>query len=449
MVELHSSLALRTNLPQMESHSGLGCSNISKQSSLFTLVQSTLTALSHEVDKDHIGIDPAEKWLLSGRLDEAAQRIADAIKPKVASFLLSGKDFTVANILNTGDGYNDRHQGVYANLVTNENDALYASIYIGSAAGPYKQPLKDRRRDRGLHQRILSHNQQSVRQRSLKKHERLLQNPGIHSNWLVIVSFQQNVPKALVHLAHAVVTVMFRASENPHYLACRLDRLPICHQFWGLNELSSLGHHGLADYNRIRHGQSIEEATLVHERNVTAGQRHAHSGRQDHYNRLIGGSPIRVNVLVINGVVQRFFITPLTKADGCHIDVTIPRGVGLTYGLQVSRTVTVQFDLQLGRDHSQPYAVKAPSCSFSRQLGILISGEYTYGPQMGKKFEHWIQSNRHEAISKPEKLVRKIYAGVETEGSLRTGTNPKGQQPTKLDGWLEDGTTSELERANI
>jgi hypothetical protein len=58
-------------------------------------VQSTLTALSHEVDKDHIGIDPAEKWLLSGRLDEAAQRIADAIKPKVASFLLSGKDFTV------------------------------------------------------------------------------------------------------------------------------------------------------------------------------------------------------------------------------------------------------------------------------------------------------------------------------------------------------------------
>ncbi|CAN9241136.1 unnamed protein product [Alternaria alternata] len=68
---------------------------------------------------------------------------------------------------------------------------------------------------------------------------------------------------------------------------------------------------------------------------------------------------------------------------------------------------------------------------------------------MGKKFEHWIQSNRHEAISKAEKLVRKIYAGVETEGSLRTGTNPKGQQPTKLDGWLEDGTTSELERANI
>lgn len=59
-------------------------------------MQSTLTALSHEVDKGHIDIDPAEKQLLSERLDETTQRIADAIKPKVASFLLSGKDFTIA-----------------------------------------------------------------------------------------------------------------------------------------------------------------------------------------------------------------------------------------------------------------------------------------------------------------------------------------------------------------
>jgi hypothetical protein len=351
--------------------------------------------------------------------------------------------------LDTGDGYNDRHQGVYANLVTSENDALYASIYIGSAAGPYKQPLKDRRRDRGLHQRITSHCQQSVRQRSLKKHEKLLQNPGIHSNWLVVVSFQQNVPKALVNIAHTVITILFRASESPHYIACRPDRLPSCPEFWGLNELSSLGQHGLAGYNRIRHGQSTEEAALVHERNVAAGQRHAHPGRQDHYNRLISGSPIRVNVLILNGVVKSFFITPLTKADGCHIDVTIPLGVGLTYGLQLSRTVTVQFDLQLGKDHWQPYAVKAPSSSFSRKLGILISGKYTCGPQMGDKFEHWIQSNRHEAISKAEKLARKIYAGFEIEGSLRTGTNPRGQQPTKLDDWLKDGPTSETERTDI
>ena len=338
---------------------------------------------------------------------------------------------------------------MYANLVTNDHDALYAKIFIGSAAGPYKQPLKDRRRDRGLHQRIMSHSQKSVKQRSLKKHERLLQSPGIRSNWLIIVSFQQNVPKFLVNLAHAVITVMFRASENPHYIACRPDRLPICPQSWGLNELSSLGHHGLAGYNKIRHGQSIEEAALVYERNVTAGQCRIHSGRQEYYNRLISGSPIHVNVLVTKGVFQRFFITPLTEADGCHVDVVIPRSVGLGYGLQVSRTVTVQFDLQLGKDHLRPYAVKAPSCSSSRKLGILISGEYSYGPQKDNKFEYWIQSNRHEAIRKAERLIWKIYGSVKDEGLLKTGTHPKCQQPTKLDDWLEDDNAGEFERTNI
>jgi hypothetical protein len=123
--------------------------------------------------------------------------------------------------------------------------------------------------------------------------------------------------------------------------------------------------------------------------------------------------------------------------------------VGLTFGLQLSRTVTVQFNLQLGKDHWQPHAVKAPSSSFSRKLGILISGKYTCGSQMGDKFEHWIQSDRHKAISKAEKLARKIYAGVENEGLLRTGTNPRGQQPTKLDDWLKDGPTSETERTDI
>ena len=252
-----------------------------------------------------------------------------------------------------------------------------------------------------------------------------------------------------MNLAHAVITVMFRASENPHYIACRPDRLPICPQSWGLNELSSLGHHGLAGYNKIRHGQSIEEAALVYERNVTAGQCRIHSGRQEYYNRLISGSPIHVNVLVTKGVFQRFFITPLTEADGCHVDVVIPRSVGLGYGLQVSRTVTVQFDLQLGKDHLRPYAVKAPSCSSSRKLGILISGEYSYGPQKDNKFEYWIQSNRHEAIRKAERLIWKIYGSVKDEGLLRTGTHPKCQQPTKLDDWLEDDNTGEFERTNI
>lgn len=45
-------------------------------------------------------------------------------------------------------GIQYRHQGVYANIVTNDADSSDIKIFVGSAAGPYKQPLNDRRRDR-------------------------------------------------------------------------------------------------------------------------------------------------------------------------------------------------------------------------------------------------------------------------------------------------------------
>jgi hypothetical protein len=326
--------------------------------------------------------------------------------------------------------------------VTNENDALYVRVYVGSAAGPYTQLLSDRRRDRGLHQRIMSHRQRSVRQGSLKKHEKLLQNPGIRSNWLIMVSFRKNVPKALVHIAHAVMSVMFEACESKSYIACRPDRLPDCPRSWGLNELSLLGQHGLAGYNSIRQGQTKEDAALVRERNVLVGQRRQGSKCQDHYNRLESGGAIHVNVLILDGVIKRFFVTPMTKRDGCHVDITVPRVIGLAYGLQISRSVDIQFDLQSGKDHTHPYAIKAPSASSTRKLGILISGRYACGPQIGDEFEYWIQCNRKEAINKAEILIRKMPARFEAEGSLGTKISHHSQQETRLHDLLNSSPTS-------
>ena len=340
------------------------------------------------------------------------------------------------------DGFCDRHQGVYANIVINENDSSYIEIYIGSAAGPYKQSLKDRRRDRGIHQRIMTHGQPSVRSRSQKKHERLLQNPSIRSNWLVMVSFQRDVARALVNIAHTVMTILFRACENSPYIACRPSELPDCPQSWGLNELGPLGLHGLASYNRIRRGQAKEEAILVHDRNVLAGQRCQDMKRQKHYDRLKTGGHIHVNVLEMDGVVKRFFITPMTKNDGCHIDITIPRVAGLSFGLQISRSVNVQFDLEPGKDHSHPYALQAQTARIERKLGILISGKYACGRQKGDEFNHWIQCNRHEAISKAESLTRKIYTISGMEELLETDTKRKNQQAMVLHDWLKSGPVS-------
>ena len=432
-------------------------------SSLLRLVQLALIALSHEIENGHINISPLEKQLLGPqKIGNVSQEITEGIKPKVASFLVSGKQFsltkyfasaveqpiqkyyrlTFTSLLDLCDGFCDRHQGVYANIVTDENDSSNVKIYIGGAAGPYKQSLTDRRRDRGIHLRIMSHGQPSVASRSQKKHERLLQSPGIRSNWLVMVSFQRDVASALVNIAHAVMTIVFGAFENSSYIACRPSGLPDCPQSWGLNELGPLGLNGLASYNRIRNGQAKEEATLVHERNVLAGRRCQDTKRQQHYKRLKNGGHIHVNVLETNGIVKRFFITPMTKTDGCHIDITIPRVAGLSFGLQISRSVDIKFDLEPGMDHSHPYALQAQTASISRKLGILILGKYACGRQKGAEFCYWIQCNRSEAISKAERLTWKVYTISGMQEPLETDTKRKSQQAMVIHDWLESGPVS-------
>lgn len=113
----------------------------------------------------------------------------------------------------------------------------------------------------------------------------------------------------------------------------------------------------------------------------------------------------------------------MTKNDGCHIDITIPRVAGLSFGLQISRSVNVQFDLEPGRDHSHPYALQARTASIERQLGILISGKYASGRQKCDEFYHWIQCNRPEAISKAQSLTRKIYTISGMEGPLESASD--------------------------
>ena len=64
--------------------------------SLFRLVRSTLVALSYEIDSNHINIEATEKRLLiPGNIDKITRRITEAIRLKLAFFLMSGKEFTV------------------------------------------------------------------------------------------------------------------------------------------------------------------------------------------------------------------------------------------------------------------------------------------------------------------------------------------------------------------
>ncbi len=115
------------------------------------------------------------------------------------------------------DGIYDRHQDIYVNVITNENNPSYVQIFIGSAAGPYKQPIKSKKRDRELHIKILSHTLSSQRKRYPGRYEATLENPDSKANWIILVSFSNDVDKTLVYIAHAIMTVLFGAYDNPHY----------------------------------------------------------------------------------------------------------------------------------------------------------------------------------------------------------------------------------------
>lgn len=102
-----------------------------------------------------------------------------------------------------------------------------------------------------------------------------------------------------------------------------------------------------------------------------------------------GWGYIHINVFKTSSRVRRFFITPLTAADGGHLDITIPLGVGLTYGLEQSRTVHMRLDLST-KNHHTPYAFKSERNSRARHLGILLSGSIPNGPRKGASFSHWL-----------------------------------------------------------
>jgi hypothetical protein len=243
------------------------------------------------------------------------------------------------------------------------------------------------------------------------------------------------------------MVIIFRACESGPYVACRPAQLPKCNESWGLNEIGPLGQHGMASYNKIRYGRMQEEIALLHERNVFAGRRRQELRRQNRSERPVPSGPMHVNVFLKDGIIKRFFITPMTKNDGHHIDITIPRVIGLEYGLFSSRTVNVQFRLTPSYDHPHPYAIQASSGSFPRRLGILISGSYAHGSQMGESFEYWIQCNRPEAVVKAEKLARRIRA---PSGGCASPMMPCGsEQATRLDNWLQSNPMGNTDVATI
>jgi hypothetical protein len=101
------------------------------------------------------------------------------------------------------------------------------------------------------------------------------------------------------------------------------------------------------------------EAATIRERLRNTSVAAALTKQKYRQTRLRQGGRIHVNVLIANGRIKRYFLTPMIAADGGHVDLTIPLFLGLEYGLEVDRYVDIKFDISRAANHSSPYAPRS------------------------------------------------------------------------------------------
>lgn len=270
-------------------------------------------------------------------------------------------------------------------------------------------------------------------------HHKKLQMQEWYAHWALLISFPSAVESETVVFAHAVMVILFGSYTDLHYSSCRPKGMAPTPQ-WGLNEIGPLGRNGLSFYNKVEEVSDLEVIDRTRQRLRSNSFVAASTRQRRRCDRLKDGGDIHVNVFKTGSRVRRFFITPMTAADGAHFDITIPLGIGLTYGLEQSRTVHMRLDLST-KNHHTPYAFKSDRNSGVRQLGILLTGSIANGPRKGAKFSHWLQSQRKEGPAQAEKLIKFLESQGGTPSALETTHN---QRPNTVL-WAKDSFKSSTE----
>jgi hypothetical protein len=190
-----------------------------------------------------------------------------------------------------------------------------------------------------------------------------------------------------VVFAHAIMIILFGSSINSQYATYRPTELAPTPPRWGLNETCPLGFNSLPSYNKLNSRSDPEEISRTRERLRLNSLLAASTRKRQRLNRLKEGGPIHVNILKTGSCIRRFFITPITATNSARLDITIPREIGLSYGLEQSRTVHIRLDISR-KNHHTPYTLKSERNSLARQLGILVARSIAYSPRKGAKFTH-------------------------------------------------------------
>ncbi|KID93388.1 hypothetical protein MAJ_10655, partial [Metarhizium majus ARSEF 297] len=317
-------------------------------------------------------------------VESIATMIARAIRPQVASILLSTEEFTVSRLLSLGGDINDPSQGVYADIVTNV-DPSYFRIYVGAASSV------GGRRYAGLRRRIQEHLRYAKTKlghaQSGIPHCNEMTMPGANPNFAVLVRFSEAMPVPLIHVAEALMTIFFASWDNQVFKNLRPSHLAECRD-WGLNKANPLDFAIVSIYDRTNSkARLVENARKRAARNQ---MRRIENARAGHVVRLY-----------LDRCRNNF------RFKLCAETIMIPTTLGNTLGLKSSSIIKVECDIRAER-HPSAYALKATWESNAGRLGICLLGQYGQGPCKGQEFKKWIQCGSNVAVARAERIIRML-----------------------------------------
>jgi hypothetical protein len=204
-------------------------------------------------------------------------------------------------------------------------------------------------------------------------------------NFVVLVRFPSPVLVPLVHIAEAVMTIIFATLENHTFLSLRPGHLAEPSR-WGLNEASPL------DYSIVSDSAVAQARRSQNSQKVAARER----------DRMIAtaceGCKVRVTRANLHGKPRGF------RFNFCGERITIPASLATSLGLHIEPSVKVVFDVREGR-HPYVYAVRAKWGHKGERLGICLKGQYHRGPRKDQSYEKWIQCSSDVAVIRAEKII--------------------------------------------
>ena len=292
---------------------------------------------------------------------------------------------------------------MYADVITNP-DPSYFRIYVGSAAGVYKG-----RKDSGLSRRIKEHIwsiNNGSRPQSGILHVRELKQGAAQPNFIVLVRFAEEVELAIVRIAEALMTILFRAWDNQAFHSLRPGGLTPIPRHYGLNNANPLTG-GFLLYQDLTNSQDSDKREQHLKRCRLVGKRRAAANMAKFIKNAREGGPV---------TITRFRACKYGRCQyrfkALKQQISVPYRLSEDLGLEVTKRVNVAYDISLQKPHHTPYACKAKFGDPSSRLGIMLKGKYGRGARKGLMFEKWIQCNSGRAISTASSILELIQEPI-------------------------------------